>query len=179
MPKRLLVGFSVLGVFAAGLAVGALMLRPREAEESRRSLQLHPKTTSVTSVQPLLSSVLTDGRSWSLRDDSLHGLCLIIDTTDFGCDVGPSPRSNQAFPRRAVEANGFPTPQSGVLVYGVLPSGASKVVLVGAGGSVIPADLVVEPTSGMWAAPIEPGANPKAVVYVAEDGSEVARFGAG
>jgi hypothetical protein len=178
--KLLLVGLALLGTFGAGLGVGARALGSgAEVERVVRRPSPAPPTTSGYSAQTALGGTLLDGRSWSLRDDPAHGLCLTIATTDFGCDDGSSPGIDPAAPRKAVEGNRFPTPQSGVLVYGFLPGGASTVVLSGEGGSVIPARLAVDPSMRFWAIPIHPGANPRQIAYVASNGSEVARFSVG
>jgi hypothetical protein len=103
---------------------------------------------------------------------------LIIGTVDFGCDrpnvLADAP---PATPRRAVENNGFRTPQAGVLLYGRLPSGATTVELIlDDGRSSMPTSQAVDVSSRSWAVPITPGDNPQSVVYRLPDGSEVARY---
>jgi hypothetical protein len=157
MRKRLLIGMELLATFG-GLVVGSLTLRPeREVRHFASPPSLDPTTTLGHSTQKALSGTLLDGRSWSLRDDPAHGLCLTIGTAAFGCDDNGNRGIDPAAPRKAVEANRYPESQSGVPTYGFLPANAENVVLVDQGGSVIPGDLVVEPSSRFWAAPVLPG----------------------
>jgi hypothetical protein len=126
-----------------------------------------------------ISGTLVDGRPWSLRDGKVHGLCLVLGDTDFGCDdEGPvlEPGSDPATPRIAVDGHGFPRDQLGLLVYAYLPPGATDVVLLWDGGRQGSAGLVVDPAQRFYGIPVRQGDNPDRVSYRDADGVEVRRF---
>lgn len=123
-----------------------------------------------------LTGTLADGRPYAVRVSRTDGLCLVIGDVDFGCDTASTPRDQQ--PGRwwtAVENNGFPTPQSGVLLYGVLPAEATAVEFVYDSGRTTRSAANVDVHSRVWAAPISPGDNPATLIYRRADGSEVSR----
>jgi hypothetical protein len=181
MRGRLMLVAAGLGLFVVGLLVGAIVFAgdddsqtSRPAEPSRSVLDA-PTTTGYTA-QPVIAGSLHDGRPWTLRLDPSFGLCPIIGNIDFGCDVPNNDPSDRATPRKAVERTPFSDPQSGILVYGFLPPGATKAELLYDDGRAISNTEVVEPTAHFWAAPITPGDNPPTIVYRSDDGAENARY---
>jgi hypothetical protein len=125
--------------------------------------------------QPVLAGVLFDGRPWALRLDPDFGICQIVGSVDFGCEV---PNANPATPtpRKVVESTAFPTPQSGVLVFGHFPSEAVRAELVFDDGRIMAAADAGELVDHFWAEPVTPGDNPRSVVYRDSNGSEIARY---
>jgi len=125
-----------------------------------------------------LTGTLTDGRPYSVHASKDRGLCVMIGDVNFGCDSSRTPRDEQ--PGRwwiAVENNGFPTPQSGVLLYGVLPADATTVELVYDDGRTSRSAANLDLHTRLWAASISPGDNPATLVYLRADGSEVSHAG--
>jgi hypothetical protein len=92
---------------------------------------------------------LLDGRDYQVRDDLDHGLCVIIDGVDLGCDDGgvigsSSPRTT---PRFAAD----PSPTGDVvLVYGYLPRDARAVEVSGPGVDGV-AGFFADGSTEVWA----------------------------
>ncbi len=182
MRARLLLLTAGLGLLILGLVLGAVLFAADDdsgpaTQATQTSLSVpHTAQSAGHAAQPVLAGILHDGRPWALRLDPDFGLCPIIGSTDFGCDVPNNDPPDRATPRRAVERTAFATPQSGVLAYAFLPSGATQAELVFADGRTVNADEVVELTAHFWAAPITPGDNPPTVIYRDDNGAEVSRY---
>jgi hypothetical protein len=141
------------------------------------SLRFDPVPTSAAS-RTVISGTLRDGLPWLVRNDAVHGLCVKLGEADLGCDdEGPviGPGADPATPRLALapSARSF---ESGSLVYGFLPAGATRVELVYDDGPSIPTGLVIEPDERFWAAPVDPDDNPDGVSY-RDDGGGIWLFG--
>jgi hypothetical protein len=183
MRSRRLLLTAGLGLLSLGLVLGAVLFAADDdsgpvTQATQISLSV-PHTTAQSAgyaAQPVLAGILHDGRPWALRLDPDFGLCPIIGSTDFGCDVPNNDPPDRATPRRAVERTAFATPQSGVLAYAFLPSGATQAQLVFVDGRTVNADEVVELTAHFWAAPMTPGDNPLTVIYRDDNGTEVSRY---
>jgi hypothetical protein len=183
MRSRLLLLTTGLGLLVLGIVLGAVLFavdnNSGPATKTTQTSRSVPHTTAQSAgyaAQPVLAGILHDGRPWALRLDPDFGLCPIVGSTDFGCDVPNNDPRDRATPRRAVERTAFATAQSGVLAYAFLPSGATQAELVFADGRIVGADEVVELTAHFWAAPITPGDNPPTVVYRDDNGMEVSRY---
>lgn len=147
------------------------------------SLQLVRITS--TTVQPgspsngaVISGLLLDGRVWTVHNDPAHGLCVTLGDEPLGCDdEGPviASDADPATPRIALAADASSF-NSGSLVYGFLPDGATSVELVHDAGGSITAGLVIEPDGRFWAVPVDPDDNPETVIYRDDTGAEVERF---
>jgi hypothetical protein len=168
-------------VLVAAVAVGAV---ERGSDSAPVRTQPEPTTTTVppppgTMVTPAsIGGTLLDGRPFEVRNDPPHGLCVRLGDVELGCDdEGPviAPDADPATPRTAIEDEGqFDLRQAGVLRYGFLPAGATRVVLRWFDGRETSAGLVVHPAQRIWAIPIRPGDNPEDdVSYRTDDGREV------
>ena|SRR5215207_3322535 len=180
MRSRWLLLLAGLGLLTLGVVLGAVLFAD---DDSGSGIQPIPTsraapdvTTAAYADQPTLAGTLFDGRPWVLRLDPDYGICQIIGTVDFGCEVPNTILSDRATPRRVVESTPFSDPQSAILMYAYLPSDATQVELVRADGSSVAVDETVEPTTHMWATPVTPGDNPTAVIYRDGNGTEVARY---
>jgi hypothetical protein len=181
MRGRWLLLAAGVGFFVVGLVAGAVVFASDDDAETSQPIQTTLPVSEASAhtgyvVQPVVAGVLEDGRPWTLRLDPDFGLCQIIGSVDFGCDVPNNDPPDRATPRRVVERNAFSTPQSGVLVYGFLPSGATQAELVFNDGHTTASVVVVESIAHFWAAPITPGDNSATIVYRNGDGMEVARY---
>ena len=126
----------------------------------------------------VINGMLLDGQRWTVRNDAVHGLCVKLGVADLGCDdEGPviGPGADPATPRLALAASARSF-DSGSLVYGFLPAGATRIELIYDDGRSITPGLVIEPDERFWAAPVDPEDNPRTVAYLDGDGAELQRF---
>jgi hypothetical protein len=167
----------------AGRAFYVLVAIGRQASEETRaetwaildSLRFGPLPEPSGAV---ITGTLLDGQPWTVRHDAVHGLCVMFGEANLGCDdQGPviGPDADPAIPRLA-PARSARSPDSGSLVYGFLPPGATRVELIYDGGPRIPTGLVVEPDERFWAAPVDPEDIPHGVGY-RDDGGVIWMFG--
>jgi hypothetical protein len=141
------------------------------------SLRFDAPAASAAS-RTVISGTLLDGQPWTVRHDTVHGLCVKLGEADLGCDdEGPviGPGADPATPRLALapSARSF---DSGSLVYGFLPAGATRVELVHDDGRSITTGVVIETDERFWAAPVDPEDNPEGVVY-RDEGARIWLFG--
>lgn len=98
---------------------------------------------------------LLDGRPFTVRHDAPHGLCLVINEVDFGCDdVGPviTPEDDPSTPRWAIDNE---PPHEKVVAYGYLPPDAVEVVGTLPNGEQV-TGTVIGGIPTMWALPLPP-----------------------
>jgi hypothetical protein len=121
-------------------------------------------------------STLADGRTFILRHDDIHGLCLEIDSVNLGCDdVGPV-LSADADPTTARIAIDPAPPYGEVLAYGYLPESAVDVVADLDGKRLTGATL--NGALPIWALQLNTGTGTDGpsnlrVIYLLDDGTEL------
>ncbi|MEM9656003.1 MAG: kelch repeat-containing protein [Actinomycetota bacterium] len=131
---------------------------------------------------PFITGLLLDEGRWILSDDPNHGLCLVESDTDYGCDdIGPvvtadDPPETMRIAATLNPQHGIAEYNAGDLAYGYLPDGTSIVELLLPDGATIETNVVIDPDSRLWAAPIEPGNSPIGVRYLDTDGQTISEI---
>lgn len=135
--------------------------------------------TSTPEPLPFITGTLIAGDRWILSDDPGHGLCLVQSGVNYGCDdVGPvvsadDPPETMRIAGTLNPGPGISEDNAGDLAYGYLPDGATDVELILPNGRAFDTNVIVDLTTRIWAAPIEPGNNPTTVRYLDDSGQVV------